>query len=100
MDAKRKRVLGWLFYLVLILLVAAAAVLLWPEYRRYQIRQGELAELNAAKMEKTAARNRLYKEVQDLENSPAAIEKVAREKFGLCRPGETIMRFTPTDSNL
>lgn len=29
-------------------------------------------------------------EVYDLENSPAAVEKVAREKFKYCRPGETI----------
>lgn len=33
-------------------------------------------------------------EVHDLEHSPAAVEKVAREKFKYCRPGETIILYT------
>lgn len=33
-------------------------------------------------------------EVHDLEHSPAAVEKVAREKFKYCRPGETIYLYT------
>lgn len=33
-------------------------------------------------------------EVHDLEHSPAAVEKVAREKFKYCRPGETIYIYS------
>lgn len=32
-------------------------------------------------------------EIHDLEHSPAAVEKVAREKFKYCRPGEKIYLY-------
>jgi len=35
----------------------------------------------------------LNKTVYDLEHNPAAIEKVARENLGLCRPNEKFYRY-------
>ena len=32
----------------------------------------------------------MQQQIHDLEHSPAAIERVARDKFNYCRPGETI----------
>lgn len=36
----------------------------------------------------------LMQEIHDLEHSAAAIERVAREKFKYCRPGETIYIYS------
>jgi len=33
-----------------------------------------------------------------LERDPATIERVARERFGMIRDGETLYRFVPVDS--
>ena len=33
-----------------------------------------------------------------LESDPATIERVARERFGMIRDGETLYRFVPVDS--
>ena len=33
-----------------------------------------------------------------LERDPATIERVARERFGMIREGETLYRFVPVDS--
>ncbi len=93
MDAGKKRILYWLFFALLLILAAAAAMVLLPEYHHNQDLRGKLAELEERKAERTAARNRLLREVDDLENSPRAIERVAREKFGFCRPGERVMRY-------
>jgi cell division protein FtsB len=40
----------------------------------------------------------LRAEARKLENDPATIERVARERFGMIRPGETLYRFVPMDS--
>jgi len=46
-------------------------------------------KLLAAKME----RDRLKDLAYDLEHSALAVEKVAREKFGLCRENERVYRY-------
>jgi cell division protein FtsB len=40
----------------------------------------------------------LRAEAGKLENDPATIERVARERFGMIRDGETLYRFVPVDS--
>ena len=37
-------------------------------------------------------------EARRLERDPATIERVARERFGMIREGETLYRFVPVDS--
>lgn len=46
-------------------------------------------KLLAAKMERSRLKNLVY----DLEHSALAVEKVAREKFKLCRENERFYRF-------
>ena len=40
----------------------------------------------------------LKAEARRLERDPATIERVARERFGMIREGETLYRFVPVDS--
>jgi cell division protein FtsB len=40
----------------------------------------------------------LKAEAGRLESDPATIERVARERFGMIRDGETLYRFVPVDS--
>jgi cell division protein FtsB len=40
--------------------------------------------------------DRLKKESKALDSDRAAIERVAREKHGMVRPGETVYRSSPT----
>ena len=37
-------------------------------------------------------------EARRLDGDPATIERVARERFGMIREGETLYRFVPVDS--
>ncbi len=35
--------------------------------------------------------------IQDLHDKPSAIDRVAREKFGMCKPGERVYKFIDED---
>ena len=53
--------------------------------------------------EETLARTRreidsLQSDTLKLSRDPATIERVARERFGMIRDGETLYRFVPVDS--
>lgn len=92
---KKSTVSTYLLFFVLILVLAAAAVLLLPVYRDYQKKQQELAEANARLNDRKEERTELSAEVIALGRSPEAVEKVAREKFGLVKEGETVFRYDP-----
>jgi cell division protein FtsB len=93
MDDKKKKIILYFFCLIVALLVLSSAVLILPVYRKYQKRYEYLSELKEESALKTAESVRLNELVHSLKSSPDAVEKVAREKFGLCNPGETVMRY-------
>jgi len=55
----------------------------------------ERARLEVAESEATRLRAR----VDSLENDSATIERIARERWGLIRPGERLYRFEESDSS-
>jgi len=102
-ENKRKSTVStYLLLFVLALIFAAAAVLLLPVYRNYQKKQAELRGLTERLNDKRDESARLKTEVSDLRDSPDAVERVAREKFGLVKPGERVIRYPvpkKSDSN-
>ena len=93
MDVKKRKVVSYFFYLLVALLVLSSAVLILPVYRKYQKRYEYLVKLKEEAAIKTAESIELNRTVHSLKNSSQAVEKVAREKFGLAAPGEKIMRY-------
>ena len=79
------------FFFGLILL--GAAVLLLPVWRDYRSKEAELIKLRAELAKLKAERNEKWQEVQALHNSPDAVEKVARERFNLVRPGDKVLEY-------
>ena len=57
-------------------------------------RRAAEAELARTRREADSLRVRATR----LEGDPATIERVARERFGMIREGETLYRFVPVDS--
>jgi len=95
MNPERSRFLLRLFYAFLILAGLAAAMLIWPAYRDYRERQEEYFRFKGISTDKRDKVNELRRDVNALEQDPAAVEKVAREKFGLCEEGETVIIYNP-----
>lgn len=93
MDKKGKSIVIYFMYAIFIVVIIAAAAVVWPVYRKHRQVNDYVAELKEELKARTDEAVALNKEVHDLEHDPGAVEKVAREKFGLVRPGETILKF-------
>lgn len=65
----------------------------WPAYNRSSALRQDLSKLNHELQEKIDESVSLNREVHDLEHSPAAAEKVAREKYNLCKENELILKY-------
>jgi len=63
-------------------------------YRARAARAEEAAE--AQRLER--AIDSLAARADSLENDPETLERIARERYGLIRDGETLYRFAPSDA--
>ena len=88
---------------VVFLLVIAAllAVAVWylPLIKQNERMRSEILrrQQNVATEEETARQIKV--QIEALRNDPETVERYAREKLGLARPGETVIRFERPDSN-
>ena len=87
-----KKLFAAVFFLLLLI---AGAFLIYPARIRYRNQQKHYATLRETAERKRAERDALAREVADLQNSPAAVEKVARVKFRLCKEGELVLYYQP-----
>ena len=83
------------------LAVAAYYALFGGRYSVFEVRsaerQSEILQQRLDSLERVNAR--LAARVDSLENDPGTLERVAREKWGLVRPGERIYRpYADADS--
>ena len=63
---------------------------------RYQLysQKSDLIERTQELEEKSAE---LKQKIEDLKNNPELLEKIAREEYGMRKPGETVYRIKPSD---
>ena len=86
-------------------LAAAAAVcigalyLLLPAYADYARTQEAVAELERSLRQQELEIQDLRRQIGDLRTDRRAVERVAREKFGMCREGEKIYHFDPVEES-
>ena len=82
------------------LLIAGYFAVFGGEYDFFDLRRLE------RQREEDAARIRMLRDslallrarVDSLENDPATLERLAREQYGLIKPGERLYRFAPGDT--
>jgi cell division protein FtsB len=81
------------------LVIAAVGILLvcWflPLVKEQQKQQRALTALKQQVEEERAQLNKQTKKLNLLQNDPAYLELLARDKLDLMRPGETIFRMNP-----
>lgn len=82
-----------------LLLLIAGVFLIYPARVHYRNQQKHYAMLKEAAERMRAERDALAREVADLQSSPAAVEKVARVKFRLCKEGELVLYYRPPAEN-
>lgn len=86
---------------VLLFVAGGLAVGLWylPEIRRNQDLQSERLRLDRQVAAAQARGEAIRARMAAFTNSPAAAERLIRERFGLARPGEVVVHFEPPSSN-
>ena len=81
----------WLLFLILIAVLTG--VFLYPLYQNKKERLPELEDRKKILAEREKVHEELSDKVDALENSPEAVEKEAREKFHMARPGEKVLIY-------
>ena len=95
---KNNKVNTTLLLLVLAALGLGAVVVLYPVYLKKEKLQESNFQLHRQLKEKEFERADLYKKVYGLRTDPHMVEKVAREKFRLCREGEIVIFYDEDES--
>lgn len=90
-----KKTLGTILNPLLVILILVGCIyVLEPGFEKYFKHRSEVKRLEAEIEELEAERVRLEEQMLALQNEdPEQIEKLAREKLHLSKPGETIFRF-------
>ncbi|MFO7848279.1 MAG: septum formation initiator family protein [Balneolaceae bacterium] len=63
---------------------------------RYQL-ESQKDELIERTRELEQESEELRKKIETLENNPDLLEKIAREEYGMRKPGETVYKINPSD---
>ncbi len=77
----------------LLLILGTAGLMLAPHYLSYQTLKADLAQAQKQLEEQKQEVMQLQQEIASLRSDRREIERVAREKFGWCREGETVYHF-------
>jgi cell division protein FtsB len=93
---KLTRVATFLLFIAGLLLVA---VWYLPLIRQNEsLRKHRLAlETSIQKEQETG--KQLFREIEALRRDPKTVERLARERLGYAKPGETVVRFEPAPPN-
>ena len=93
MEHPIQKALSYLLIFLLIVIFGFSVAMVHPVYSNYRKMEkyveAKKREYNELREEKLT----LLSEVHDLEQDPEAIEKVARERFNMCKEGEIIIKY-------
>jgi cell division protein FtsB len=82
--------------MVLLLFVAGVlGVVVWylPVIRQNEAYRKRILQLNTQLKQEQETARRLEITINGLKNDPKTVERIAREKLGYAKPGETMIRF-------
>lgn len=84
----------------LLLLAFLVTIGVWylPLIKQNEAYRREILRLDLQLREKTIEQRQLTTAIEQ-SNDPKAIERLAREKFGYAKPGETVIRFEENPTN-
>ena len=93
MFSKLKKVISAFLYIIMGLILIFALTMFSPAMKRTREIEMELEKQKLILESRKNTRTALLREVHDLERSPEAIEKIARERFNMCKDGEIVIKY-------
>ena len=88
-----QKMLSGTLYVILAVVLVGAVILILPVYWKYVTMQDENTRMEQEYRALREEQQRMLKEVHDLETESLAVEKIAREKYNLCRKNEQILIY-------
>ena len=88
-----QKMLSGTLYVILAVVLVGAVILILPVYWKYVTMQDENSRMEQEYRALREEQQRMLKEVHDLESESLAVEKIAREKYNLCRENEQILIY-------
>ena len=88
-----QKMLSGTLYVILAVVLVGAVILILPVYWKYVNMQDENTRMEQEYRALREEQQRMLKEVHDLESESLAVEKIAREKYNLCRKNEQILIY-------
>jgi cell division protein FtsB len=86
-------------FLLLIAGLLGVAVWYLPLIRQNERMRKRVLELDAQKQKQEEASKQLKGSIDALRYDPKAVERLARERLGYVKPGETVIHFEETPTN-
>ena len=85
----------------LLLLAGALGVALWywPLIQHNERMRKRILELDAQIQKEDGIAKQLKISIDAIRTDPKSVERLAREKLGYAKPGETVIRFEPPSTN-
>jgi cell division protein FtsB len=93
---KLTRVVGFLLFLAGVLLIAAWYL---PLIQQNERMRKESLRLDALIQKQEQEVRQLHTSIDDLRHDPKAVERLARERLGYAKAGETVVRFEEPATN-
>lgn len=93
---KLTRVVIFLLFLAGLMMIAVKYLPLIQQNERMRKR---IMQLDAEVQKEEETSRQLKASIDALRNDPKAIERLARERFGYAKAGETVIRFEPPQTN-
>jgi cell division protein FtsB len=94
--SKLTKVVVGLVVLAVLLLIGMCYLPLIQENTRMR---ADILRLQTQLQIEEAKTKELQAQIDELQNDPAAIERLAREKLGYAKPDETVIHFEPSATN-
>lgn len=85
----------------LLLIAGLAGIGVWylPLIRQNERMRKVVLELDHKVQKEVETKKQLTAAIEALSNDPKAVERLAREKLGYAKPGETVIRFEEVSTN-
>jgi cell division protein FtsB len=91
---------GVVIFLLFIAGLLGVAVWYLPLIRQNEAFRKEILRLDAKIDKERETGKQLQNAIDALKHDPKAIERLARERFGYAKPGETVIRFEAFSTNV
>jgi cell division protein FtsB len=91
---------GVVIFLLFIAGLLGVAVWYLPLIRQNEQTRKHILRLDAQIVKERETGRQLQNAIDALKRDPKAVERMARERFGYAKPGETVIRFDPPLTNV